>query len=178
MSFGTGLGINANFTHASSFSAVIGDPWSELNPYIRSVTTSSLSINTNNVPLGGNPNPLPYPSNKVHTTDFFVEFMIDERFQSFALLWQWFERTKDTIEVFGDSFKENRADIYVPIFESSQCVEIACFKYKDAFPKTLPSIVWTHDDNTNRATAFSVTFASAFPDLTYIDPDKIKKFRT
>lgn len=172
------LGVDANITQASNFSAMIGDPWHELTPYIRSITTASLSINTTALPWGGNANPMPYPKNKVFTSDFFIEFLLDERFQSFGLLWQWFERTKDTIDPFGDSFRNNRADIVVPIFESTQCSEIACFKYKDAFPKTLPSLVWSHDDNTARATAFSVTFAAAYPDLEFIDPDALPKYRT
>lgn len=172
------FGLNANISHASNFSAVIGDPWAALNPYIRSVTTAALNINTITIPHGGNPNPMNYPTNKVHMSDFFIEFMLDEKFESFSLLWQWFELTKDTSDSRGDAFKTNRADIHVPIFTSTQCTEVACFIYKDAFPKTLPSIVWTHDDNTTRATAFSVTFSSAFPDLTYIDPDTIPKYRT
>jgi len=173
----TALGINANILKSSSFSVVIGEPWSDLNPYVRSATTSSLNIETNDLYLGGNPNRLPYPSNKVFTSEFFIEFMLDERFESLRLIWDWFERTKDTIDPRGDSFKENRADIYIPIFDSSGCKEVACYKYKDSFPKSLPSLTWTHDDNTSRSQIYSITFGSAFPDLEFIDPDKIPKYK-
>lgn len=152
--------ITPNHYHTGNFGVFIGAPFEELNQYVLSATTSQFDISVRD--LYHNNNPVKYPGNINRKTSLNIEFILDEHLRSLRLLWDWFEILKDTNSPEASPIAASRADIKLAMYDSTKTKTVGEFVFGNAWPITIPSIVFTYENRSTRAEALSISFESDY----------------
>lgn len=155
--------VTPNHYHTGNFGVFIGSPFEELNQYVLSATSSQFDITIRE--LYHNNNPVKYPGNVNRKTSLNIEFILDEYLRSFKLLWDWFEILKDTNSPEAHPLDMSRADIKISMYDSTKTKTVGEFVFGNAWPTTIPSIVFTYENRSSRAEALSIAFESDYLDF-------------
>lgn len=147
--------INPTPFNPSSFTVQIGEPYSILNNYVLSVTNPNSSVFTTDMYMGANTK-YPISNNVRHNDNLYIDFMIDERWESFNAIKNWSYKLKDPDKPNADI--NERTDIYVYILDSFKTEVVGKYAYYECYPEMIPSTVFTFSTGTSRGEAMSVPF--------------------
>lgn len=147
--------INANKFNAENFDVVFSNTVrAELTHYITGIELPRITVGA--VPVYINNSKIEMPSNNFEKADLLIQFMLDEHWRSYGLLFAWLKGLKDNNEPQWNAW--DRCDIRIPITDSNQSKEVAEFVMLNAWPLYLPELYLFHYDNDTDSINFPVPF--------------------